>query len=235
MSRPTVLLLHAFPFDSRMWGAQRAALDAAGWHALAPDLPGADRANELGTWADRVLGVADGPLVPVGVSMGGYLAFELWRRAPERIAALVLADTRAEGETAESRIARDESIRVVCEDGVAELWAGLEGRIFAPATAAETRAHAREIVLEQGSERLRAALEAIRERADSRETLGTIDVPTLVVVGADDTITPPDAAEAIVERVPSARLVTIPEAGHLTPLEQPERFNGALVAILDEL
>jgi 3-oxoadipate enol-lactonase len=215
-----------------MWDAQRAALDAAGWHALAPDLPGPDRANDLGTWADRVLGVADGRLIPVGVSMGGYLAFELWRRAPERIAALVLADTRAEGETAESRAARDESIRVVCEDGVAELWSGLEGRIFAPATPVDTRASAREMVLEQGSERLRAALEAIRERPDSRETLGTIDVPTLVVVGADDAITPPDGAQKMAEVIPDAQIVVIPDAGHLAPFENPEATNEAMLHFL---
>ena len=235
MSRPTVLLLHAFPFDSRMWEAQRAALEGAGWHAVAPDLPGPDGGNALEGWANRVLAAVDGPVVPVGVSMGGYLAFELGRHASDRIAGLVLADTRAGADSAEGRAAREESIRVVCEEGVAELWEGLEPKIFAPGVSAEVAARAREIVLEQGSSRLRLALEAIRNRPDSTETLGTVDVPVLVLVGAEDAITPPAESVALAARLPDSRLVRIPGAGHLTPLEAPERFNEALLSFLDGL
>lgn len=232
MSGPTLLLLHAFPLDSRMWDAQRDALTQAGYHVLAPDLPGPDGENTLGAWAERVLGLTEGPLVPVGVSMGGYLAFELWRRRRDRIAALALLDTRAEADTPESRAARDESIRVVCEEGVTELWEGLEGKLFSPATPPDTVARAREIALEQGPSRLRAALEAIRERPDSRPDLAAIDVPVLVIVGEDDAVTPPPAAEALAAAIPSAQLLRIPAAGHLSPLEAPERVNEALAKFL---
>ena len=218
-----------------MWEPQKRALDAAGYHALAPDLPGPDEASTMRDWADRVLHVVDGPLVPVGVSMGGYLAFELWRRARDRIAALVLADTRAGGETPESRQGRDDSIRVVCDDGVPALWERLEPRLFAPGTPAEVVANARGIALEQGTKRLKAALEAIRDREDSRETLARIDVPVLVVVGEEDALTPPSESEAMAEVLPHARLVRIPGAGHLAPVEQPEPFNDALISFLDEV
>jgi 3-oxoadipate enol-lactonase len=218
-----------------MWEAQRAALEGAGWHAVAPDLPGPDGGNALGAWADRVLAAADGPIVPVGVSMGGYLAFELWRRASERIAGLVLADTRAGADSAEGRAAREESIRVVCEEGVAELWEGLEPKIFAAGVSSATAARAREIVLEQGSSRLRLALEAMRDRPDSTGMLAAVAVPALVLVGEEDAITPPAESEAMVSLLPVARLVRIPGAGHLTPLEAPERFNEALLSFLDGL
>ncbi|MDQ3859328.1 MAG: alpha/beta hydrolase, partial [Actinomycetota bacterium] len=99
MSRPRVLLLHAFPLDCRMWTDTKRALEGAGWPVSAPDLPGPDAEPSLGAWADRVLASTDGRLVPVGASMGGYLAFELWRRARERIAALVLVATRAGADT----------------------------------------------------------------------------------------------------------------------------------------
>lgn len=235
MTRPTVLLLHAFPLDSRMWQAQREALEAAGWHVMAPDLPGPDGGNALGEWAERVLRAVEGPLVPVGVSMGGYLAFELWRRAEERIAALVLVDTRAGADTAEGRAGREESIRVVCEEGVAELWEGLEPKMFAPGVAPEVAASAREIVLEQGSSRLRQALEALRDRSDSTPLLAEIRVPVLVVVGEEDAITPPAESRAMVGALPDARLVRIRGAGHLTPLERPDEVSEALLSFLGEL
>ena len=218
-----------------MWEPQREVLEAAGYHVVAPDLPGAQADNTMGAWADRVLQVAAEPLVPVGLSMGGYLAFELWRRARDRITALVLADTRAGGETEESRRGRDETIRVVCEEGAPALWERLADRLFAPGAPGEVVSRARELALEQGAVRLRAALEAIRDRDDSRETLADIDVPVLVVVGEEDALTPPSESEAIVQGLRNGRLVRIDGAGHLSSLEQPDRFNAALVSFLDEV
>lgn len=235
MNRPTVLLLHAFPLDSRMWRLQRPALEDLGWHVVAPDLPGPGGGNALGGWADRVLGTLDGPFVPVGISVGGYLAFDLWRRAGERIPALVLLDTRAGGETPQSLAAREESIRVVCEEGVAELWQGLEPRMFAPGVSPEVAARAREIVLEQGSSRLRLALEAIRDRSDSTPLLAEIHVPVLVMVGEEDAITPPSESEAMAAALPDARLVRIAGAGHLTPLERPDEVTAALLSFLADV
>jgi pimeloyl-ACP methyl ester carboxylesterase len=218
-----------------MWSDAKSALEAAGWSVSAPDLPGPEASPDLGEWADHVLGLADGPLVPVGVSMGGYLAFELWRQARERIAGIVLLGTRASGESEESRAARDASISLLQGAGVGALWEGLEERLFASATSDEMRARAREIALEQGVTRLAAALAAIRDRPSSTELLEEIDVPVLIVAGEEDEIVPPDEPEAMAAALPQARLVRVPDAGHLVALEQPEVLHRELLAFLAEL
>jgi 3-oxoadipate enol-lactonase len=235
MTRPRVLLRHAFPLDCRMWADTKHVLEAAGWHVSAPDLPGPEAEPTLAAWADRVLHPGEERIVPVGVSMGGYLAFELWRRAPERIAGLVLVDTRAGGESAESRRGRDETLALLDEVGAHAVWQSLEGRLFAPGVSREVVERARELALEQGAERLAAAVTAIRDRADSTGLLGEIDVPVLVVTGEEDAIVPPAEAEAMVEALARARLVRIPGAGHLSPLERPDDFARALLAFLDEV
>ena len=232
--RPTVVLLHAFPLDSRMWAGHREALEAAGYSVAAPDLPG-EPEGAFSAWARRVLRLVEGDFVPVGVSMGGYLIFELWREAPERIRALVVADTRATPETPEAREARDEMIMVAGEEGVGAVWERMRGKLLAPGAAPEAVARAEEIALEQPISGVVATLEAIRDRADSRPTLPTIDVPALVVVGEEDTLTPPAAAEEIAAGIPNARLVRIPGCGHLPPLEKPAEFRAALLEFLAEV
>ena len=232
--RPTILLLHAFPLDSRMWAGHREALEDAGYAVAAPDLPGQPEAT-FGERARRVLRLVDGHFVPVGVSMGGYLIFELWRQAPERIRALVLADTRATPETPEAREARDELIMIAGELGVAAVWERMRGELLAPAASAEAVARAEQIALEQPITGVVATLEAIRDRADSGPTLATIGVPALVVVGEEDALTPLFAAEEIAAGMPNARLVLIPRCGHLPPLERPAEFRSALLQFLEEV
>lgn len=226
----TILLLHAFPLDARMWDRTRRALEEAGYDVAAPDLPGPEPEVGFEAWARRVLADVEGELVPVGISMGGYLAFELWRQASERIRALVLADTRAAPDSPEQRDARDETIRVLREDGFELFWESLAPKLFAGADPG-----ARKLAAEQPLAGLVAALETLRDRPDSRPTLATIDVPVLVVVGEEDRLTPPADAEAMVEALPDARLVRLAGAGHLTPLERPEEFNEALLRLLEEL
>jgi 3-oxoadipate enol-lactonase len=232
MRRPTLLLLHAFPLDARMWKAQEPAFEAEGYPVLAPNLPGREPETTLGAWEERVLGVVDGPFVPVGISMGGYLAFELWRQAGERIPALVLADTRAGPDSSEARAARDDQISLLGEAGFDPFWEALAPKLFAPGTDADIVDRARAIAAEQPITGLVAALEALRDRPDSRETLPQIEAPALVIVGEDDSLTPPSESEAMVAALPRARLVKIPGAGHLTPLERPEEFNKAVLDFL---
>jgi 3-oxoadipate enol-lactonase len=235
MTRPRVVLLHAFPLDCRMWSQAKRALEEAGYGVSAPDLPGPEAEPTLTAWADRVLALADGSLVPVGASMGGYLAFELWRRARGRITALALVSTRASGESEESRKARDENIRILHEGGVGELWERLQPKLFAPGASAATRGLAREIALEQGSQRLAAALEAMRDREDATGLLGEIDVPVLVVAGEQDAVIPPGESELLTAALSNARLLRIPGAGHLAPLERPDEVSAALRSFLSEV
>ena len=235
MAQPTVLLLHAFPLDARMWRAQRGSLEDAGWAVVAPDLPGSGSEVGLGRWARRLLGLAEGRLVVVGCSMGGYLAFELWRQAAERIAALALLDTRATPDTPEQREARDDSIRVLGEEGFEPFWSGLAPRLFARGVDDAVVEDARRLAADQPITALVAALETLRDRPDSRETLSTIDVPVLVAVGEEDRSTPPADSEAMVAALPNARFLRIGGAGHLAPLERPSEVADALVQFLREV
>jgi pimeloyl-ACP methyl ester carboxylesterase len=235
MSRPTVLLLHAFPLDSRMWDGQRAALEAAGHRVVTPELPGPEPEVGLDAWARRVLGLVDGDFVPVGCSMGGYLAFELWRQAPGRIGALALVDTRATPDSPEQRAARDDAIRLLGEAGREAFWDDLAPRLFSAHADPAVVARAREIALEQPLTALVAAQETIRDRPDSRPTLASIEVPVLVLVGEHDAITPPADAEAMADAVDSARLTRIAGAGHLSPVERRDAVADALVSFVDEV
>ena len=230
-----MLLLHAFPFDARMWDGIRPALDEAGFEAVAPDLPGADVELGFDTWSQRVLELVAGPFVPVGSSMGGYLAFELWRRAPERIAAMALVGTRATPDSPEQREARDDSIRLLGEAGREPFWSELAPRLFGPGADPAVVAAARALALAQPVTALVAAQETIRDRVDSRPVLPTIDVPVLVLVGEEDRLTPPADSEAMVAALPNARFSRIAGAGHLTPLEQPDVVAAELVDFLEEI
>jgi 3-oxoadipate enol-lactonase len=232
----TLLLLHAFPLDARMWGEVRGRLaERGGRPVLAPTLPVSPGRRTMGEWADDVLGLTDAEMIPVGVSMGGYLVFELWRRASERIPALVLADTRAQGESAEGRETRNRTIAEIREGGAAALWRGLEDRVLAAGASRQVRDRARQLALSRDPAELTAMVEAIRDRPDSTETVATITSPTLVVVGEEDAIVPLADAATLANELPEGRLRTIPGAGHLAPLERPEAFVAVVSAFLDEV
>jgi pimeloyl-ACP methyl ester carboxylesterase len=233
--RTTLLLLHAFPLDARMWDGVRERLGEGRRPFLAPTLPGSAHRNTIGEWADEVLALTEEPLVPIGVSVGGYLAFELWRRASERIPALVLADTRAEAEPAEGRETRDRTIAEIREGGAEALWRGLEDQVLAAGASREVRDRAREIVLGRDPDDLVATVEAIRDRADSTGTARTITAPALVVVGEEDALVPLADAAALANALPQGRLRAIPGAGHLAPLERPEAFATVVSAFLEEV
>lgn len=230
MAAPTILLLHAFPLGPRMWDAQQKALEEAGYEVAAPAFPGEPPEVGFESWARRTLGLVPDRILPVGCSMGGYLAFELWRQAPERIAALALLDTRATPDTPEQRQTRDDNIRLLDEDGFDAFWERTAPSLF---VGADPGAYA--IAAEQPIAGLVAALETLRDRPDSRETLPTIDVPVLVVVGEEDRPTPPEDAEAMVAALPDARFLRIAGAGHLTPLERPRKVTNALLEFVKEV
>ena len=189
----------------------------------------------MGEWAEDVLALTDSAVVPIGASMGGYLAFELWRRASERIPALVLADTRAQAESAEGREGRDRTIAEICDGGAEALWRGLEDRVLAAGASREVRDRARELALSKEPYELVAAVEAIRDRPDSTETVAEITAPALVVVGEEDALVPLADAAALANALPEGRLRSIPGAGHLAPLERPESFAAVVAAFLDEV
>jgi pimeloyl-ACP methyl ester carboxylesterase len=232
MTGPPVLLLHAFPLDARMWDYHVGALEQAGFETLAPNLPGREPANDLAQWAERVLQLLPGDYIPIGCSMGGYLIFELWRQASARIPAAVFIDTRAAADTPEARQGREDTILLLGEDGFDPFWEAQVPKLLGPNASPEVVERARSIAAEQPITNLVATLQALAGRPDSGQTAASMDVPALVIVGEDDILTPPAEAEELAGLLPKGKLVRIPGAGHLTPLEAPEQIKEELLVFL---
>lgn len=242
----TLLLIHGFPLDHRLWEAQLRGLSAEA-RVVAPDLRGHGRsgltpgtatmvqhADDLAALLDH-LGI--GQAIVAGLSMGGYVAFAFWRRHRERVRALALLDTRAEADSVVARAGRDAAAAKARQAGAAAIADEMLPRLLAPANLANPKiaGAARRMMAEQPVEGIVAALAGLRDRADSRPILSTITVPTLVVVGEHDAITPPADAQAMAAAIPAARLVTVPGAGHLSPLENPRAVNAALRKLMIRL
>lgn len=241
-----VLFVHGFPLDNAMWAHQVAGLD--GWWRIAPDLRGAGASEvpadeySVARYADDLDAVCEALGVPAavccGFSMGGYVLFELLRRFPHRVRALILCDTKAEADSPEGKRTRDEQAVLVEHDGPAALidrvvpkLLGATTRRGAPLVVAAVRA----MVLRQPAVGVVGALRAMRDRPDFTALLGGIAVPTLVVCGAEDEVSTPASTRVMAERIPDARYVVVPGAGHLTPLEQPEAVTKALRDFLETL
>jgi pimeloyl-ACP methyl ester carboxylesterase len=218
-----------------MWDAQVSALERAGYETLAPNLPGRDPDDDLGSWAERILQLLPGSFVPVGCSMGGYLLFELWRRASPMIPAAVFIDTRAGADTPEVREGRAKTIRVLEEEGFDTFWNLQQSKLFTPKTPPDVVERARAIAAEQPITNLAATLRALAARPDSLETATAMDVPSLVLVGEEDAMTPPAEARELVGQLPTGTLVELPGAGHLTPLERPSEVNEEMFLFLNGL
>lgn len=244
-----VLFIHGFPFHGGQWDEQIDRLPER-WHWLAPDLRG---------FGETQAGVGDGPLemdlfaddladfldtegiehaVVCGLSMGGYIALALWRWHPERVRALVLCNTRAAGDTEEGRERRRELSERVEREGSAAAAEALLPTLLSE----QTRRERPQVV-----QRVRAMIEStpprtiiqaqqgLADRPDSTDLLPTIDVPTLLIAGAEDRLTPPTDLEFLAQAIPEARLRVIEGAGHLSNIEEPAAFNLELVHFLEAL
>jgi len=243
-----IVFLHAFPLNARMWKAQLEALPA-GWRGIAPDLRGfgmsprtANPARHVRDHADDVLALIQElggrPAVLAGVSMGGYIAFECWRRQPAAIRALVLADTRAEADADDARARRVAMQDLAAREGTgAVVNAMLPGLLGATTHMADPHlaVQVRSWATESSADGVIDALEALRTRPDSRATLPTITCPALVIVGEEDTLTPPALSRVIADGIAGASLVQVARAGHLANVEQPEAFSSALTNWLHEM
>ena len=240
-----LVLLHAFPLNGRMFEPQMATF--SGYRrVVAPDYPGFGRSPrtpaqpDVHYYAEGVRHLLDRlhleRVVLGGVSMGGYVAFECMRLFPERISALVLANTRPEPDSEEIRETRNEMALRVAQEGVGVLVELQMERLLAPDTLQNDEdliENVRAMILENSPDGAVAALGAMRERPDSTPLLGEIGVPTLVVGGEEDGISSPEVMGAMAAKIPGAHHVTIPLTGHLSNLEAPEKFNAALKEFLN--
>jgi 3-oxoadipate enol-lactonase len=243
-SGPAILFLHAYPLDGTLWRHQAGAF--SGWRTLIPDLRGLGRSDapdlgySMATYADDLAGLLDAisvdEVVLAGLSMGGYVAFEFLRRHRPRVRALVLADTRAQADSAEGRKGREAAMAAAREGGAPLIADQMLPRLLGPTAHESLRESVRSMMASAPVAGILGALAAMRDRPDSTSLLPSLaGLPTLVVVGAEDQLTPPKDAEAIAKAIPGARLAVIPHAGHLAPLEQPEAFNEHLRALLARL
>jgi 3-oxoadipate enol-lactonase len=239
-----LVLLHAFPLNGRMFEAQMEAF-SEGRRVVAPDYPGFGRSTrtpaqpDIRYYAQGIRGLLDRlgleRVVLGGVSMGGYVAFGCMRLFPERVSGLILADTRPDSDSEETRENRKNMARRVANEGVEVLIELQMRRLLARDTLEkneEVVEEVRNMILESSPGGVVAALGAMRERPDSTPLLEEIEVPTLVIGGEEDGISSPEVMGAMAEKIPDSRHVTLPRAGHLSNLDAPEGFNAALKEFL---
>lgn len=248
--QPVLVLVHAFPMGSGMWEPQfRGAFH--GWRILAPDLRGFggstdERAEHvdpsIDDYAEDIIGlirdVAHGPVVLCGLSMGGYAALAVMRRAPQLVRALILADTRATADTLEGRARRKAMLTVLEHDGPQGVARDMMPGLIGATTRAgnpDVEETLRLLIKRQSPAAIRDAIVRMMERPDSMALLPTIQVPTLVIVGDEDTLTPPADAEAMAAALPQASLVRIAGAGHMVNLEQGQAFEASIDDFLASL
>jgi pimeloyl-ACP methyl ester carboxylesterase len=240
-----VILLPAFPLERSLWVPVAERLAAASIASIAVDLPGLGGSPlpagepDLAISAEAVLALLDylgvGRAVVAGVSMGGYVALAIARLAPDRLAAIALIDTRAEADGADARANRERvSAAVEGDAGTRALSPMLEGLLGV------TSRRERPDVVRSVREALAAARtdgvawsqRAMAARPDATAELAGLAVPAAVVVGAEDTLSPPDVARAMAGALPDAVLSVLPRAGHLTPVESPDGVAAALIALV---
>jgi pimeloyl-ACP methyl ester carboxylesterase len=213
-----VLLLHAFPLDKSMWQPQLAAL--AGHEVIAPRLYG--RGKTMDEWASSLAGETEGEFAVVGASMGGYCALALARRAPERVRGLLLVGSRPDADSDERRAGREDTIKLVHNEGVEGLWRVMLPKLFHDQSVADGQ------LVYRDAEALVTALVAIRDREDSTDVVRSHSGPVQFVIGEfDPYVSAGEVSEFDVREMRGA--------GHLVNLERPDEFNEILRDFVDSV
>jgi pimeloyl-ACP methyl ester carboxylesterase len=244
-----VVLLHGFPLSRAMWREQVSEIGSH-YRIIAPDLcghgesPAPERVYSMDEMADDVIELLD-TLAPServvlgGLSMGGYVALALAARYPERLRGLILLDTRAAADTSEAARNREASAQaVLAANSPSPVLEAMLPRLFSKTTLAQRPERVeliRSVIEGTSPQGIAGALRGMAIRPDRRADLAAIAVPTLVLVGEDDLITPPTEVKAMAEAIPHARLEIIPHAGHMAPYENPSATNTVILAFLRDL
>ncbi|MGB9773599.1 MAG: alpha/beta fold hydrolase [Bacteroidota bacterium] len=244
---PSVIFLHAFPLSKAMWKAQLDALSPF-CRAIAFDVRGHGESDPgdghylIEFFVDDLISFLDAlhieQTVIVGLSMGGYIALRAIERNPERFRGLVLCDTRSEADTNEKKLSRAASIRLLKTEGVRIFAEGLMKNLLAPETfqsKLEVVQFVEDLICSTSPRTIANTLIALAARTDTTASLSSINVPTLILVGEHDPLSPPAVMQAMQEKIPNSELHIIPKASHLSNLENPEEFNRRLVAFLKRI
>jgi pimeloyl-ACP methyl ester carboxylesterase len=241
-----LVLLHGFPLDRRMWDDQVRELSTH-CRIITPDLPGFGKstsdqpftieslADDLRAW---LLGLHLLPCVLGGLSMGGYVALAFAQKYADDLRGLMLIDTRAEADSLEARKGRAKMIQLVRASGPGAVADQMIGRLLSPGTLEHRPAIAKRLrkMMEQcPTETIEHALIAMRDRPDRTAGLASIAVPTLLLVGDADVITPPSAAQAMHQRIPGSTMRIVSGSGHMSPMEQPSQANQAIEQFLQAI
>jgi pimeloyl-ACP methyl ester carboxylesterase len=246
---PVVVLIHGFPMDRSMWRPQLEDVGSM-YRIIAPDLRGVgstavpDGVYTVDLLADDVVDTLDAleldePVVVGGLSMGGYVALSMALRRPDRVRALILMNTRAGADSPEAAANRERQAAELESAGTPDpVVDAMIPKLFAPASfdrhpdlVERIERHARKLDYRG----LANTLRGLAIRPDRTGDLGKIAVPTLVLAGAEDQIIPMSEAEALARGIPGATLVTIPDGGHLAPIEDPGAANAAILRFLGEV
>ncbi len=245
MDTPTLLCIHGFPLDHTLWAPQVTGLaDVA--HVLAPDLRGFGNDGRpvaevmtMEAYAADLKALLDergvDRVVLCGLSMGGYVAMAFLDRWPERVAGLILCNTRANADTPEGRVARQATAQNAFEKGVEVIARAMAPTLLSDRSKREhpeLMARMEAMIARQRREAVAAAALGMSERPDRHHVLRGCTVPALVITGSEDALMPLPTSQAMVDALPEGRLVVLPDAGHLTNLEATDAFNGTVRAFL---
>jgi 3-oxoadipate enol-lactonase len=235
-----LVLVHAFPFDGRMWRGIAQALGAS-HRVILPDMRGfgesalgsgdpsiADMADDIAALLDH-LSMARATVG--GLSMGGYVALAFAARHPSRLERLILADTRATADSEQAHAGRAGALALVEREGVPALVERQLAVLLSPSASEALRQEVRELG-QQSAAGVCAAIRALRDRPDRQAELSAIACPTLVIAGKEDKLSPPADMAALARAIPNARLTEIAGAGHLSNLENPAEFLAAIASFM---
>ena len=244
-----LVLIHAFPLGAGMWEGQQKAL-LPGWRLIAPDLRGfggstigqPDDSPSIDDYAVDVVDLLNElqitSAVIGGCSMGGYAALAVVRRAPGLVRALILIDSKAGADTPEGRANRRGMLAMLDREGPSGVARDMMPKLLGKTTLTErpdVEAIVRRLVKQQDASALRGGIYRMMARPDSSDVIQSLNVPTLIIVGEEDTLTPPEEAQKMAALSSKAELVLMTRTGHLPNLEQPQTFNDALNAFLSGL
>lgn len=245
-SQPAVVLIHGFPFNSTMWEPQLEALFGR-CRTIVYDVRGHGKSDPgdgiftIDSHVDDLFGLLDvlrpGPVIAVGLSMGGYILQRAMEREPGRFRALVLADTRSDSDSNEARLKRAENIKNVRSKGSLAFAEGFIPNVIAPSSTSrkDLVGKIRGMISAIEPRHIAGTLLALASRPDTSESLARMGIPVLFVVGALDKTSPPELMERMHKAVPGSSYVVIPDAAHVSNLENPAAFNAAVTEFLDRL